>query len=399
MNNLEASYQPRAITVETQEEATRRLREELPVLPPDAEAAPGVVDMHLVHHKLTSGYQYWSQRYSEPGEDVARVMDPNAGEYESAKEYVKAQDGFYQHVLTAADGRWWQGSKAEQRIGESLREVYQGRAYDDAGTEKTIDILNCADSDLTEEELASMQEVLTEVGNYTKGKIFSRMRGIVFLPDSDFEDKDLGGFQFASGVMRLNLDEFRAGAGALPPRYQRYFQGRTDVDTPKIVFAHELGHVMDLTTTDEVDALFIDKDQHGWMAMGGRTGDFSAFNRLPGWKHQVVEDDKGFKKDVWNFDVTSALEEAWGETPPTNYGQSKPHEDTGESFAIDSLGGDMSTLRMRQKVLHEMIKNAVGDEMGPLKFTVAKSKLENDIYRTNKLKGLRLKLYEAIEHN
>ncbi|HEU4914022.1 MAG TPA: hypothetical protein VFT16_01260 [Candidatus Saccharimonadales bacterium] len=394
---IESLHSPQErIALEHQEDAAHYLQHELPIVP-EVEDPTNVLAMYAIQQRLPSGATYWAHSFFEPtGDNVTKVNQPSPELFGEAETYLRMQDSLFMN-LTSIDGRWWQGSKSEKAITESLREVYVGTARDEAGNVRTLDVLNCAESDLTAEELQSLENVIAKVGNYTHGKIFNRLRGIAFFSGSEFPENELGGFQFASGAMRLNIDELRKAAAMVPPRYLRYFRNHPEISASEITLAHEFGHVIDIASEEEVDAHFLDKnpERYAWTSFGGRTADFSGFNSIPGWTNAVIPRSEYSKANVWRFDEILAIEMAGGESPPTSYAMTAPCEDMAESFAIASLDGDTSTIPMRLKRIQEVIDLAEGREMGPLTFDVQKCEFEDGVFRPHKMAAIRLGVYVA----
>lgn len=232
------------------------------------------------------------------------------------------------------------------------------------------------------------------VGSYTKGKIYDRVKGIVFEPDSEFENHNLGGFNPASGILRVNIDELRGrGQEALAARYARYFRG-SNVKPRQVNIAHELGHGIDLDTVEEAEAHGIDVNKLAG-ALGGRVDNLSAMHNRVGWEHRLEPHPTlgdPFKVDRWRLNDALVVESR--EAPPTGYAAEHPKEDFGESFAIVSLGGDTRTIPERKRIVDETVEKAQARSFEQRNFTVKKADTKNGVYSPSKINALKLNVVE-----
>jgi hypothetical protein len=384
---------PPIIPVETKDQAAIRLQKTLPII-------SGPIDAHIPHARVYAvgypkhggGYS-WSANFLRP--EGAMTIDPEAGS-EEAKLFDEGincvrTDASTFKILTTFDGRWWQNSKIEDDVQTSLKEVFSLQAQGENGEKRVLEILNCADSRLTDDEIELVRVTIEQVARFTNGKIYDRINGIVFASDSAFDDHDMGGFQGASGVMCLNLDELRKAKGMIPPRYLRYFKDRADVNGMSITLAHEFGHAMDVRSMDEVEAHFIHRAGRAFMALGGVTLEFSAYDNLPGWKATRVPEEHGlWDRDHWSYDVT--IGDEFGEHPPTSYGHESPKEDFAESFAIAALGGDLSKMRGRAKLVGETIKRAHATEFDTHTVSIEPVDLSDGVYSPHRLRALQVEV-------
>jgi len=384
--------------VESSYEVAERLQNELPIIPytREGEGAQLTVVGQTEHQNEQVRVANWRIVYNPSliGPNARKISSQDLETFAEAAQAVRNDQHFYEDVLPVYDGAWWRYSPAEGAVNNSLREVYSVAAHEAAGTRSVMEVLNCSSIELAADELAILKDTIEQVGKFTRGKIYDRVKGIVFCGDEEFADHDLGGFHFPSGVMRLNMDKLRdAMHTGLPQRYIPYFRGKNNVSAFSITLAHELGHAMDIQTMEEVNRHFISPDQHGYMALGSRTASFSSFNELPGWTYKVVPQGRYGKRDEWRFDVGQALEGR--EYPPNTYAHTKPSEDMGESFAIAALGGDMSSMPMRRNRIRETIDRAEGREAASHQLEMQKIEPQDGVYRPRKLGALALDVYIA----
>lgn len=259
--------------------------------------------------------------------------------------------------------KWWEGTRIANELENSLYDVFQLRLEDQANGEEqaSIDVLNCSPTPLAKADIEALERTVKQVSDMTKGKIFSRIKGIVFSAGDKFKDKDLGGYVASGNYLRLNIDEVRKeNSDPLAPRYQRYFKGRTDIGTFEVNVAHEMGHSIDIHTTAEAEASDVDVNQMWHPGTAGLMYNLSAFHSNVGWRHSVQDHDSGLfgKIDQWNID--DALMSEQNEYPPTSYAATDPGEDFAESFAIIALKGDTASLPIRESIVRKTIDAASG---------------------------------------
>lgn len=254
---------------------------------------------------------------------------------------------------------WWEGTKIAGEVEGSLYEVF--KISTERADGQALDILNCSSTPLSLQDREALLATVSRVSEFTKGKIFDRVKGIVFSAGDKFEDRNLGGYVPSGGYLRLNIDEVRKEEGdELAPRYRRYFKEQPDIGTFEINLAHELGHAMDVQTYHETTASGLDIEAIWHPGVGGSMHNVSAFHRNVGWRHEIQDHASGLmgRIDIWSID--DAMMSERGEYPPTAYAASEPSEDFAESFAIAALGGDLSTLTTRSQILAKTIAAANG---------------------------------------
>jgi hypothetical protein len=377
----EAAPAPIPLRVESRDDVARRLQTELPIVFQEPPEGTSCVKVYPVAYPKRDGSYDTQLLYREPLNTVPLdVESPSTvGLKGRIEDEIRQNSGLFD-VLTTLDGRWWQDSPAEEDVETSLNEVLRLTVHDEAGNERVLDVLNCADGELTDQERAAIVRTIQKVGNFTQGKIYSRLNGIVFCSDSAFKDQELGSFHPVSGVMRLNLGQIRDAAGMLPPRYNPYFKGRTDVTAMDITLAHESGHIMGVRYEEEVDKHSLRQPNYAASGLLGMTIGYSAFNNIPSWEWKQRKVGEHWAENDWRHNDTIGAE--LGEHPPTSYGHKEPDEDEGESFGIVSLDGDATQLRMRQKIISETIERATGTTMeGRQTVSIKKVIPEGGIYR------------------
>lgn len=368
--------------LEAANEAIERIRETLEIQPYTSEDQ----DMdYVAYTRFKIGDTYtWNRQYGEPfGIEVTEV-DPSASDEQARAfadvEAVARQDGQLLRGIAKAEGRWWLDTPSESDVETKLQEVFIVK--DGA---KEVALLNCAETALSDEEKESTAKVFNMVSNYTSGKLYDRVKGVIMVTSEQLGDNVMGDYQAASGVLRMNIDALRAKDEL--GRYKEFFV-EGDTSWYEIVFAHELGHAMDITNTTELEAHDIDKDQvPGWQAFGGFTTDFSGFHALNSWNPVHTEGaTKLAPKTEWVYDATNQFIEC----APTDYAQTDPREDFAESFAIHVLGGDVSKIPERVKQLHITIQHATGSaDIGPREVHMHAMEQPNEIIKPIDTIGLR----------
>lgn len=352
--------------IESFQDATERLKSELELLPHDASEEPDLIYMgqkigeDWIWGNIRGGYEPEEAIVIDPSDPADRQV------FEIASERARDNDAVIKH-FAIQEGRWWVGSKAEEAVETSLIEAFRVSEGD-----KHLDVLNCSDQLLSDLERSSIQKVFNHVANYTGGKIFSRLSGIVLAGNKDgFKDHAAGDHQMFAGTIRLNMDVIREKSDL--ERYKRYFEG-IETNWFEVVLAHEMGHAMDIMTFSEAEAHGLDT-AHTY-GFGGITNDHSAAEVFDRWIPTVKTDAKtGLTKTQWNYKMMMR-----GEAAATDYAKTTPGEDFAEAFAIASLGGDMSKLPERQKMLAKTIMNAEGDgAIGPKKVKFEKLQHEKDL--------------------
>ncbi|HYH74330.1 MAG TPA: hypothetical protein VD735_00055 [Candidatus Saccharimonadales bacterium] len=393
------NHQP-PLRVETKEEAYARLAA-LPVYH-DVPAGLEYAEHYIVAYPTRTRID-WGARQYHPGDEY-RYADPNANDrhkevYDMGVEGHKGQLSQYYNILTD-DGFWWRNSpRAMNAIDRSLRQVHRVVATEhETGRRSSIDVMNCTKDDLTAEEEHRLERTMQAVSVFTRGKIFSRMAGIVLSSKETFGLDDptaAGDFNNFSGIMHLNMDKLRALDEVTAGRYKAYFGADSDLSAFEIATAHEAGHGMDLRSAEEVRARLMDPYVYAEEPMpNGATGAFSYFDSLPGWTREVAEVN-GKQKDVWRFNEIEAVE--YGELPPTNYACTRPSEDVPESFAIAALGGDTSALRQRAKIVGEMVDQAQGRVLGEHVVALGLVQPENGVYIPRRLQAIKLHVGVPIQ--
>lgn len=385
---VEQQYSTSQLRLETQEEAFGRLSS----LPVYHEVPKGLVygNAHIDAVRTSSGVDWW---VAHSPSSLSEYIDPTQGD-DYARAYEAGVEAFHKQInkysgLLDADGFWWNYSlQAKAAVEKNLRQVHRISANENHSDRSfTMDIMNATDADLSEEEIGRLERTMQAVSTFTRGKIFDRVMGIVLCADEFFIDHSLGGFNPFSGVMRLNFDEFRDNADALPPRYARYFKGRKDVGVLEITLAHEFGHGMGIRNLGEAAVRGIDINTYAGYSIAGISDEYSYFDTLPGWEHTVIEEGDGESRTVWRFNETVGLE--YGEMPPTTYAWTKPREDEGESFGITALNADTSTMRGRAKAAHDMVDLTPAAELGP--HTIAIEQVQSEgVFVPGKLQAIKL---------
>lgn len=294
------------------------------------------------------------------GETIATPSHPQLGE-SALRNAVEAprQPLDAEAIDSAFTNRWWEANKQlSDEVEGSLYEGFQLKLEDESGEILTsMDVLNCTPTPLSPADMAALQHTVKKVSDFTDGKIFSRVNGIVLSSRDKFENNSLGGYRRHGGYLRVNFDELRKEEGdELAPRYKPYFKDQPEIGTAEVNLAHELGHSLDLHSAEEAEA---SKLPQVWDA-GVGMHKVSAFHGNVGWRHSVQDHEKGLlgKVDHWNLDDAAMTEQR--EFPPTTYAASQPAEDFAESFAIAALNGDTSTLDLRTATVKQVIEAAEG---------------------------------------
>lgn len=256
--------------------------------------------------------------------------------------------------------KWWEvNGQLSNEVEKSLYEGFQLKLQDESGEVLTsMDVLNCSPIPLSAEDMNALQQTVKRVSDFTQGKIFSRVKGIVFSSGDKFENKNLGGYIRHGGYLRVNIDELRKEEGdELAPRYKPYFKDQPEIGSAEVNMAHELGHSLDVHSAEEAEASEL---QDGVWDPGFGMHKVSAFHGNVGWKHSVQDHEKGLfgKVDQWNLDDAAMTEQR--EFPPTSYAATEPAEDFAESFAIAALNGDTSSLGLREATIKRVIDAAEG---------------------------------------
>lgn len=371
--SAEVSAEAPTLPVESLENAIERLKNTVEFVPADQldDEAPKARYTLEIYADGTRG---WSRDYGEGTPKGTFEVNPDESDeaaaiFDETADYVRTQKPTLKGIAEQ-EGRWWVGSGAEIRVKKGINEIYE--VIDGDGR---VEILNCSGRELTDIEKESIVKVFGAVSSLTGGKIYDRVKGIVFAPDEDFDSKEvdytnepqkiIGDFNHGSGIVRMNADYIQSAENA--ERYSPYFDGQP-VDIFEMILAHELGHAMDIKTLQEVDQHGIDKTKQEWSSFGEITGDFSSFQQLAGWlaTQKVVGKTGLLRENVWSFDESETTECA-----PTNYGGTKPHEDFAETFAIIAMGGDRSKLPARYEQLAKTIQIAEGQSaIGPRKASI-----------------------------
>ena len=246
--------------------------------------------------------------------------------------------------------RWWEGAPRDldKDVEERLLDQLQIK-NDETG--QSVDILNCSAEALTTEEQKLIADTFQAVANFTGGKVFERVRGLVLSQRDRFEGDTVGAYMSYAGIVRINMDQLRelSKEAEESSRYDKYLGGGRFFEA---VFAHELGHAMDITSLDQAEKAGIQTEGKITNAFGGVTHDFSLFDEQFGWTGgEVVQDPN--QKWVRDWKIDPAHEIECREFSPTNYGTTNPKEDFAETFAIMSLGGKRDSFPLRAAKLAE----------------------------------------------
>lgn len=315
-----------------------------------------------VGSRQQNGSYAWNRHFKETPPENAIAVNPSAhAEDKPIFDYAVAQarsDESFMKALAKHEGYWWDSSKSKELVTSNLKEAFRINE----GT-RHMDLLNCSDDALTEAERASVEKTFNAVANFTGSKIFSRVKGVIFAPGSEFEGEVAGDIQAAAGVIRMNMDVLRKKDSL--GRYKEYFAD-DEVNWFEVVLAHELGHAMDISSIDEADSHGISKDTVEWLGMFGMTRDFSAFQAIDEWQAHKKDG-----KNHWMIDELAETE--CRDYAPTNYSLNSPHEDFAETFAITALGGDVSQLPRRSEIISKTMQLAEGRSLiGPKKVELTK---------------------------
>ena len=353
-------------TVESFDETRERIRQTEIV---NAETSPRSVELNYVR-----GEYGWSLSMADI-EKVGTPLDP-----QNPDDSALLQEA--NHALTEDAGtidaiahyvRWWESATAN--ISQEVESGITDRlVIRNPETEDQLDIVNCTQEALTQEEQAAVLRVMESVANFTGNKIFDRTRGVV-LADSKHFNKDALGLHstYSQGIISINLEDIRQlvqnGSKDYVGRYEQYLPGDSaPEDTLAIVLAHELGHAMDIRTTDEARKMGVETEGKLTNAMGGMTGDFSLFDEGLGWSDGSVVFDPDKKTHVRQWKIDPAQEVELREQSPTNYGKLNPREDLAETFAILALGGKRDQLPHRlQKLADGLSRLHEADQHGPFR--------------------------------
>lgn len=319
------------------------------------------------------------------GDYEVKPDDPNFQQYFEAAEETARQDDVLLKGIQREEGKWWISSEAEKAIDDGVHELYRI-----SEGENHVDLVNCVEQKLTDQEQASIVKVFNAVAQYTGGKIFDRISGIALVPKESFPAQTVGDYQAATGVLRINAEALRDKQDM--GRYDEYFEeGQTNWF--EVVLAHELGHPMDINSLQEADAHGLDRDRINWQAFGGFTNDFSSFQELAGWAAIKGGADQIFKTD-WEFNAEDGLTEC----VPTEYAGTAPNEDFAETFAITVLGGNVSSLPIRRQKLIETVQKAQGNtQIGPKKVLLEEQDLSQG-YPISKIDKVALKIVAGESH-
>lgn len=378
---------------ETIDEATERIAKNLTFKPGEVNGKDEGLHVTQKKSEYNDDWTGWFVAEAPPGYRALNPDDPNdAHHYENMGNFIRGQK-YLMEAIAKNEGRWWSKAPTEQLIDDKLREVY--RVHEG---QNNVDIFNCAVNDLTPEALTSIENALNAVANYTGGKIFERVKGIVIAENDHFQEDIAGYYNFSSSTLAINIhvlqdEDHRASLG----RYAKYFpDGGTNWF--ELVLTHELGHAMDIHKVEEADEHHINKDAYWWSGFGGMTNDFSAFDDHFGWRNTIeeVEQENGgsISKNIRRMDEAEELE--CREYTPTGYARTHPKEDFAETFAIAVLNGDLSRLPQRQKLLQETIQKAHGiSSIGPKKVSIESIQDINQIIKP--ITELSLRGYVKIE--
>lgn len=336
----------------------------------------GEADLRLYSVADRVGEEWsWVTSFNEPNTKIMGPVSPIQGHDDvergiqsSALEMLNNNDQVNDAI--SRHFRWWDvepnamKEDAETRLKEVIT-VTDGT--------RELDILNCSEAVLTEQEEQELTDAIQEVANFTGSKIFDRVRGVVLRQKDRFGEDDAGAYWMAANIVSINLEAIRAVNNELSDRYKPFF---TNSENPPsrlaIILAHELGHSMDLNLFN--DHVEVDEDGRPLLRSGA-----SVFDGKFGWELDPNGD------NVWVNN--SGLETECHEEVPTDYAaRTNPNEDFAETFAIMALGGDMTKLTQRQKIVSDTIQSAVAPSAyGPFQITSKrqtklKSKVPENIY-------------------
>lgn len=392
----ETTQEAQLIKLEPLSDVIERLKQTVEFVPA-ADLPDDAPKTGFMISEYEQGDSFWNRVYSESVSPGSTEIIPSQDE-ESATLFDETvararKDQMLFKGVAAQEGRWWLGSPtAEPRVEAGINEIYSITEGD-----RQVDLLNCTEREMTEIETASIERVISAVSTLTGGKIFDRIKGIMLVPDEDLGHKSvsysseplriMGDFNYGTGIVRINLDY--ASSTELQERVQKYFEPGS-LSALEFILAHELGHAMDVRTIEEVDAHGISKEDREWSSIGDVTKDFSSFQQLAGWvvTKKLVDGATDKKEEVWTYDDTRSTE-----CVPTNYGSTDPKEDFAESFAIVTLGGDISDLPDRYKQIAKTIHTLEGtQEIGPKLAKVEKVDPEN--FLKNRITKVGLNVYK-----
>jgi hypothetical protein len=383
----EAAAQP--IHLETADQAVNRLQNSLQFIPYDQVTEDNASNSTVTYmgSKNPDGSYMWTRSFTDtPAGNYEAVNTAKSEElpiFEQAADTAR-QNTSLMRSLARQEGRWWLSSSAEAAVETGLQEAFRVQEGD-----RQIDVLNCSNERFADRDKQAIENVMNAVANFTGGKVFDRVKGIVFADQSYFKDGVAGDYQHAAGTIRINIASLanRAQLG----RYTQYFEeGQTDF--LEIILAHEIGHAMDIASLDEVENHNIDANTVVWSAFGGRTSDFSAMQQLPSWNPYTYKENPNstFEKTAWAYNDAGAIE--CREDAPTGYATTNPQEDFAESFAIAALGGDVSKMPWREAIIGETIKKAYAEAtIGPKQVSVQQIDLKNG-YPLHKISAVPMKV-------
>lgn len=356
----------------------------------DHELDEGTLYLQLQGVKRSDGSSWFSKQFTPP--DISRVADFSTNEQQSlfqeVVDYVQ-NDPHVRDKLLAADGRPWVFSRAHTSAELSLREVF---TIED-GSEQ-LDCINCTDENLSDDELAHIKSTIASVNAFTGGRLLARLGCVVFDRKERFKEGIIGGMELSGSTLSINLDKLRENVRLGTPlnkRYQEYFPngGVDDID---VILAHELGHAVDISTTEEVESYGIRPNDQ--LYMGPRS--VSAFQSGLGWVNHPVKGDGGYvEQDSWEFTGNDEL--VCPENLPTSYAAHGPREDFAETFAILALNGDRRQLQARYGLIVEHIKKMSKQGFtGPQKIQITKISKDGEIYeRKGGLKKVNIRLEQG----
>lgn len=356
---------PQHVNVIPLEQGVEELRRTVEFVPltttPDEDSSLPWTD--FIGTKNPDGEYIWSRSFAEPENPDAVLVDPlthieDQPIFAHASEQARSND-FLMIGTARQKDYWWDTKNSRELVQNRLKEVYRISEGDNK-----LDILNCSEENLSQEEQQSLVNVFNAVANYTGNKVFSRVRGIVLAPGDQFENNAAGDHQASVGVVRVNMDVIRNKAEL--GRYGEYFkEGQTN--WLELVTAHEIGHAMDISSIAEIEQHGIDITSNpDVMSFHGHTRDIPAFSRISQWT-PLGKNENGEMQ--WQLDELEEAAEA--EEAPTPYARLNPSEDFAECFAIEALGGDLSDRPLRAQLLKETVRIAEGAQaVGPKKVSL-----------------------------
>jgi len=308
-----------------------------------------------------TGDGVWIDVSFAPG-DPFRQLDPS--HVEDGLPIERAEDAMQSDISLATGlarrrAAWWSlplvemGDAAPTGVADMVRLTYG---------DDQVDILNFSSQQLSEVEVNDLEVAMRVAIHFTQGKVLDRLNGIALLPASAFRDEMTGRFIEASQAVVLNIEKLREQAAMLAAspdiqkRFARYFpDGGASLLT--FIALHEIGHAMDVRRTDEVLQLGVDSVTAVGQAVTRLAID-SHFQTQPGWRQEQAQANGVSATHRWRWDEAGAIEHQ--EYPMTYYGHESPKEDYAEAFAIAALGGDLTQIPQRQKVMLASIENANG---------------------------------------